>query len=184
MAMTPCRLPPPRPIRFDDVVDQNDPVHGFTVFYRNDDSSHCGEIRLVCIKAEPCTVSQPATTPFGSQAQRATPRRRQIMKVGGQVETGPLILESSSLGRTHHVALELTGNTTSCDGRPAPPFSAAMSRGVRASRSRYPIVGVDGEIVTSGVSVESTVDDYFYVTATGAHTSTGCSVSCIPTDRI
>ena len=106
------------------------------------------------------------------------------MNVAGQVDAGPLILESNRLRLAHHVALELTANTRSCDGRPVPPFSAAMSRGIRASRSRYPLVGVDGEIVTSGVSVESTVDDYVDATATGALTSMVSSVRCIPTDLI
>ena len=155
-------LPPPRPFRFDYVVDHNEAVHGFKVFYWNGDSRRCGDMRLIMHQGGSThgMMTRFHTFQFAYAWCDATGNKK-IVDVGGQVDTGALVLHSqpsNPIGTTSG-GMRLTADTDSCTGRPGTSTNCFVTWYLDFKFQVPNVPAAYGATVTSGISVEFSVND-------------------------
>jgi hypothetical protein len=110
-------LPPPRPFRFDAAVDHNEPVFGFKVFYRQTSPDHCGDVRMILHQGGDTHgfMTQFHTFQF-ALAVCDSQGNKQIIDVGGQIDTGSLFPRHLPDSERPSGPNRTTADTLSCDG--------------------------------------------------------------------
>jgi len=151
----------PRPFRFDYTYDHNEVVYGFKVFYWNGDADHCGDMRAIVHQGgDVHGISTRFHTFQFAIALCDGARNKHIIDVGGQADTGSLILESrpsDPIGETGNGASRFTADIESCSGRPT-PREGCYTRWYPSILFEVPGGGPDGSTGIGGATVEFQVD--------------------------
>jgi len=151
----------PRPFRFDYTYDHNEAASGFKVFYWNGDADHCGDMRAVVHQGGDVHGIQTRFHTFQfAIALCDDARNKHIIDVGGQADTGSLILESrpsDPIGETGNGASRFTADIDSCSGRPT-PREGCYTRWYPSILFEVPGGGPNGSTGLGGATVEFQVD--------------------------
>jgi hypothetical protein len=101
----------------DGAVDHNEPVFGFKVFYRQTSPDHCGDVRMILHQGGDTHgfMTQFHTFQF-ALAVCDSQGNKQIIDVGGQIDTGSLFPRHLPDSERPSGPNRTTADTLSCDG--------------------------------------------------------------------